>query len=190
MSRTGALVPGASRVAVPPPWRSLRVSKQDDDDYACGLHCIATAARHFGTIAGAAGARRILKALAPPHASRVQARLPAIGLFEKDLRALAAAARLAVYRPNTHDVSQFQEPGWLWMAFVLVKFTAPNGAESDERHYVLVLDHVAAEGVFVVADPHPWNPPVYCVGVGAFESAWRVAKAKGPPWAASLYPSS
>ncbi len=97
------------------------------------------------------------------------------------------AAELAVYRPNTHDASQFQEPGWLWMALVLVKFTAPTGAEIDERHYVLVLDHLADEGVLVVADPHPWNPPVYCVGLDDFVSAWRAAKTKGPPWAAALY---
>ena len=186
MSWPNALVPGSARVAVPSRWRSLQVSKQGDDE-ASGLHCIVTAARQFCTIAGDTPSRRILKALAPSHASRIQARLPAIGLYEKDVRALAAAAELSVYRPNTHDAAHFQEPGWLWMAFVLVKLTAPSGAESDQSHYVLVLDHVGADGVFVVADPHPWNPPVYCAGVSEFESAWRGAKAKGPPWAASLY---
>lgn len=47
-----ALVPGSASIAVPRRWRSLRVSKQGDDDYACGLHCIATAARHLGARAG------------------------------------------------------------------------------------------------------------------------------------------
>lgn len=187
MTSERALVPGSSSVTVPRRWRSLRVSKQGDDDYACGLHCIVTAARHLGAAGGTANPRRILKALASPHRSRIQARLPTIGLFEKDIRTLATAAGLSVYRPNTHDASQFQEPGWLWMAVALVKFTALPGAERDERHYVLVLDHLADEGVLVIADPHPWNPPVYCVGLDDFASAWRVAKSKGPPWAAALY---
>jgi len=48
-------------------------------------------------------------------------------------------------------------------------------------------EHLADEGVLVLADSHPWNPPVYCVGLDDFESAWRVAKKRGPPWAAALY---
>ena len=44
------------------------------------------------------------------------------------------------------------------MASVLIQFTAPSEAECDEGHYVLVLDHVAENGVLVLADPHPWNP--------------------------------
>jgi len=184
-----ALVPGSSSVAVPLRWRRLPVSKQGDDDYACGLHCIVTAAPHLGASPGRRGPQRILKAPTPPHAIRIQARLPAVGLSEKDIRALAAATGIALYRPNTHEVAQFTEPGGIWMAFVLVRFTAPTRAQSDERHYVLVLDHLADDGVLVVADPHPWNPSVYCVALDDFESAWRAAKAKGPPWAAALYRS-
>lgn len=186
MSRSSALIPAASGIAVPPRWYSLRVSRQGENDHASGLHCIATAARHLAR--GPAEPTRILKALAPSHASRIQARLSAVGLLEKEIRALAATAGLGVYRPNTHEVAQFQcqEPGLLWMAFVLVKFTAPSGAERDQGHYVLVLDHVAEDGALVLADPHPWNPPVYCVGLDDFKSAWRAAKTKGPPWAAWL----
>lgn len=186
MSRSSALVPAASGL-VPSRWRSLRVSRQGENDYACGLHCIVTAARHLG-VRGAVQPSRILKALAPPHVSRIQARLPTVGLLEKDIRALASTAGLGVYRPNTHKVSQFkvQEPDWLWMALVLVKFTPPSGAEYDAGHYVLVLDHVAENGALVLADPHPSNPPVYCVALEDFESAWRAAKTKGPPWAAWL----
>ena len=55
---------------------------------------------------------------------------------------------------------------------------------------MLVLEYLADERVFVVADPHPWNPPLYCVDEQDFEAAWRSAKAKGPPWAAALYPAS
>lgn len=185
MTSGRALVPRSSNVAVPHRWLSLRVSKQGDDDYACGLHCIVTAARQLGA-AGGTKPSLILKKLTTPDESRIKERLPTIGLFEKDLRALAVAAGLGLYRPNTHDASQFQQPGWLWMAFALVKFTAPTGAESDEGHYLLVLDHLADEGVLVIADPHPWNPSVYCVGLDDFESAWRVSKAKSP-WAAALF---
>ncbi len=187
----GALRPGQSSVAVPPRWGALRarVSQQGEDDYACGLHCIVTAARHLGAIPGTAGPQRFLTALAPRDATRIEARLPAVGLFERDIRALAAAAGLGVYRPNTHDAGQFKEPGWLWIAFVLMRFTAPNGSESDERHYLLVLDYLAGDRALVVADPHPWNPRVYCVAFQEFESAWRAAKARGPPWAVALYRS-
>ena len=183
------LVPGSSSVAIPLRWRRLPVSKQGDDDYACGLHCIVTAARHLNAISSRSGPQRILKALARPHASRIQARLPAVGLFEKDIRVLAAAAGLAVYRPNGQEVAQFTVPGWTWMAFVLVRFTAPTGTTSVERHYVLVLDLLADDGAVVVADPHPWNPSVYCVALDDFESAWRAARAKKGPWAAVLYRS-
>jgi hypothetical protein len=186
MNRSSALMPAASGIAVPPRWHSLRVSRQGEDDHASGLHCIATAARHLAH--SPAEPSRILQALAPPHASRIQARLSAVGLLEKEIRILAATVGLGVYRPNTHKVAQFkcQEPGLLWMAFVLVKFTALSGTERDQGHYVLVLDHVAEDGALVLADPHPWNPPVYCVERDDFESAWRAAKTKGPPWAAWL----
>ena len=187
MDRKGALRPGQSSVAVPPRWSKLRVSQQGEDDYACGLHCIVTAARYLGSIQLGAGPRRLLGALAPGDATRIDARLAAVGLFEKDVRALAAAVGLGVYRPNMHDAGQFKEPGWLWMAFVLMRFAAPDGSESNERHYVLVLDYLADHRALVVADPHPWNPPVYCVALQEFESAWRAARAKGPPWAAALY---
>jgi hypothetical protein len=73
------------------------------------------------------------------------------------------------------------------MAFALVHFTAPTGVESDERHYVLVLEYLADRDALVIADPHPWNPPVYCVALRQFDSAWRIARAKGPPWAAALH---
>jgi hypothetical protein len=106
-----ALVPPESDVGVPTRWRRLRVSKQGDDDYACGLHCVVTAARHAGTIPRKAGPRRLLSTLEPRDAARIKARVRDAGLFEQDVRALAKAAGLAVYRPNTHEVEQFKEPG-------------------------------------------------------------------------------
>lgn len=191
----------ASGVPVPARWRTLRVSKQGDDDSACGLHCLTTAARHLGTIKAAEGACRILRKLNPQDRERIWSRLCARGLFEKDLRILAAAAGLAVYRPKKQDVAQFkdaqfkEEPDQLWMALVKVPFTDPNGDAStseddasEDWHYVLVLEHLADEGVLVLADPHPWKPSVYCMRFDDFESAWRAAK--DPPWAALLYPAS
>ncbi|HYH99411.1 hypothetical protein [Hyalangium sp.] len=73
----------------------------------------------------------------------IASKLSKIGLFEKDVRALVAAAGLSVYRPNTHEVTQFHKPGWLWMALVLLKFTSPDRKESYvERHYVLIVDYL------------------------------------------------
>jgi hypothetical protein len=100
----------------------------------------------------------------------------------------ATASKLGIYRPNTHELAQFREPGWLWMALVLMRFTAPSDGESyDEKHYVLVAGCLPDEAAFVVADPHPWNPPVYCVHEHEFDAAWRSVRTKGPPWAAALY---
>jgi hypothetical protein len=189
--RRPSIEPTRSRVAVPPALQQLRVAKQGDGDYACGLYALVTAARKLRTTTGRAGATTLLAGLEPAARARIEARLPKVGLFEKDVRALAKAAGLAVYRPNTHDLAQFREPGWLWMALVLVQFAPPSGGESYvEKHYVLVVDHLSDESVFVVADPHPWNPATYCVDEREFEAAWRAAKSKGPPWAAALHPAS
>jgi hypothetical protein len=181
--------PRRTTATVPSALQQLRVAKQDSGDYACGLFALVTAARKLRTTARA-GATSLLAGLDTATRRRVEARLPKDGLLEKDVRALARAAGLAVYRPNTHDVAQFREPGWLWMALVLVRFAQSSRLDSYvEKHYVLVVDHLPDEHVFVVADPHPWNPPLYCVDEPMFEAAWRAAKTKGPPWAAALYPA-
>lgn len=183
--------PTRSVATVPTALQQLRVAKQGDGDYACGLFALVTAARKLRTTSARAGAADLLAGLDAADRVRVEARLPKVGLFEKDVRALARAAGMAVYRPNTHDVGQFREPGWLWMALVLVRFVPPTGAESYvEKHYVLVLEHLPDERVFVVADPHPWSPPLYCVDEQEFDAAWRAAKSKGPPWAAALHTAS
>ncbi|GAB4211268.1 MAG: hypothetical protein OHK0013_32810 [Sandaracinaceae bacterium] len=183
--------PTRSTATVPSVLQALRVARQGDGDYACGLFALITAARKLRATSARAGATVLLAGLDAATRARIEARLPKVGHFEKDVRALAHAAGLAVYRPNTHDVAQFREPGWLWMALVLVQFVPPSGGESYvEKHYVLVLEHIPDERVFVVADPHPWNPALYCVDEHEFEAAWRAAKTKGPPWAAALYAAS
>jgi hypothetical protein len=164
----------------------LRVSKQGDDDYACGLFAVLTAAQHLGALDRRSGPAALLRKLPPAARARIEAQLPEVGLFEKDIRAVADAAGLAIYRPNTHDALQFRQPHWLWLAFVLVTFRSPTDETSIDRHYVLVLDYLSEHDAFVVADPHPWNPSVYCVQTAEFESAWHAAK-KAPPWAASIY---
>jgi hypothetical protein len=177
-------------VVVPASLR-IAVAKQRDRDYACGLFAVTTAAHQLGALERRHGATTLLERLDPVARARIEARLSHGGLLEKDVRALAAAAGLYAYRPNTHDAAQFRQPGWLWMARVLVRFTDPaSGASYVEKHYVLVLDHLRAEGSLVVADPHPWNPPVYCVDEATFEASWRGSKTKGPPWAAALHRSA
>lgn len=180
-----------SDAVVPKSLRDVAVAKQGDGDYACGLFALMTAARQLGAPGRRQNATELLASLAPADRRRIEARIPRVGLFEKDLRALAAAAGLSIYRPNTHDAAQFREPGWLWMALVMARFTHPSNGESDvEKHYVLVLGHLKEEAALVIADPHPWNPSVYSVDEKAFEAAWRAAKTKGPPWAAALHRSA
>jgi hypothetical protein len=192
MAKRGPFIePTRSTASVPPALQQMRVAKQGDGDYACGLFALVTAAWKLRTTAAQAGASTLLSGLAPADRARVAARLPKIGLFEKDLRALANAAGLAMYRPNTHDLAQFCEPGWLWMALVLVRFTSPNGEESCVyKHYVLVVEHLPGDGAFVVADPHPWNPSMYCVDEREFEAAWRAPRRPrvhpGPPLSIQL----
>ncbi len=179
--------PTRSRVTVPPLLQRVRVAKQRDIGRACGLYAVVTAARKLGTMLPRAGAPTLLANLEPATRVQVEARLPRTVLLEKNLRALANAAGLSMYRPNTHDLTQFHEPNWLWIALVLVRFAPPNGVNSHVgKHLVLVLNHLPSSGTLVVADPHPWNPPVYCVDEREFERAWRAAKTKGPPWAAAL----
>lgn len=113
--------PTRSVATVPTALQQLRVAKQGDGDYACGLFALVTAARKLRTMSARAGAAVLLAGLDAAARVRVEARLPKVGLFEKDVRALAHAAGLVVYRPNTHEVVQFREPGWLWMALVLVR---------------------------------------------------------------------
>lgn len=43
------IAPGLCNAAVPEAWRSFAITKQREDDYACGLHCVLAAARHHGT---------------------------------------------------------------------------------------------------------------------------------------------
>src|SRR5437763_860034 len=107
-TRNAAFIePTRSTLAVPVALRRMRAAKQGDEDYACGLFAVLTAARKLGTMSARAGVTAILEGLEAVERARIEARLPRIGLFEKDLRALANAAGLAVYRPNTHDAGQF-----------------------------------------------------------------------------------
>lgn len=182
------IVPGTSDAIVPRSLRAIEVDKQESDDFACGLFATTTAARQLRTIGQHQKAKELLADLKPADRARIEGRLTRGGLFEKDVRALAAAASLGVYRPNTHDAAQFREPGWLWMALVLTRCTDPGTGETYvARHYVLVLKYLKAKSALVIADPYPGNPSVYCVDEAMFEAAWRAAKTKGPPWAAALW---
>jgi hypothetical protein len=138
-----------------------------------------------------AGAPTLLANLEPGARVGIESRLPGATFREKDLRAMARAGGLETYRPNTHEVEQFREPNWLWIVLVMVRFAPLTGGEGRVgKHYVIVVDHVPGDLALVVADPHPWNPPVYCVDEPEFEAAWRGAKTKGPAWAAALFPVS
>jgi hypothetical protein len=138
-----------------------------------------------------AGAPTLLAKLEPGARAGIESRLRGATLLEKDLRAMARAAGLETYRPNTHELEQFREPNWLWIVLVMVRFVPPTGGAGDVgKHYVLVVDHIPGDVALVVADPHPWNPPVYCVDETEFAAAWRAAKTRGPAWAAALHPVS
>lgn len=174
---------------VPARWRSFEITKQGDD-YSCGLHCIAAAARHLdGVPARRDPVREVLKALSQRTRAGVERKVATPnGLSERDLRSLAGAAGLGLYRPNGQGLDQFKESGWMWIALVRFTFTEPAGRRDsyEAPHYVLVLDHDVDRGDLVLADPHPWKPNVYTMGLATFDVAWRSARRGRAPWAACV----
>jgi hypothetical protein len=151
---------------------------------ACGLHTITNAARHLGSLPPNGSARRVLDALSQRDRKRVEAQLRTQGLIEKDIRALANAAGLGVYRWNGVSLGQLKKAEGPWVAFVRVRFFARASSEEvEDDHYVLVLEYIRDSDEFVLADPHPWNPGLYFVRARDFDAAWRSTDKKGPPLA-------
>lgn len=74
--------PTRSTATVPSALQTLRVAKQGDGDYACGLFALITAARKLRATSAGAGATVLLAGLDAATRARVEARLPKVGLFE------------------------------------------------------------------------------------------------------------
>ncbi len=174
--------PKAGTTRVPDDFEHLSVAKQGPD-FGCGRCALLTAAKFLGSVRGDATSRTLMRRLGPLDRERIAAWLPEYGLWPKDMRALARAAGLGLRRPLHQSAEQFRS-GWPWIAFTRVLFRCGEKAV-DDGHYLLVLGHVVADGALVVADSHPANPNVYCVGEECFEAAW--SKALRLPWAARLW---
>lgn len=97
VKRRPFIKPTRSTATVPTALQQMRVAKQGDGEDACGLFALVTAARKLRTTFVRAGAPVLLAGLDAAARVRVEVRLPKVGLLEKDIRALANAAGLAVY---------------------------------------------------------------------------------------------
>jgi hypothetical protein len=174
-------------------WKNFLIKKQGEQDYACGLYCIVSAATHLGTVVDdGSGVGSVLGNLSAPISKRVMT----VGVGDHGVRKLADAAGLAVWRPLRPGVDDLAwrdvglEHGSLWMVLIRTKFDDPKRIVKsyEDNHYVLVLD--VARANVVVADPHPWKPAVHAVSKVAFERWWDAARGPSRRWAGCLYRSS
>lgn len=183
--------------SIPTRWSSFRVQRQGEQDYACALYCVVSAAIHIGTIKNdGGGVARTINAVGLERSGAFSRALFTSGVTEKAVRQLAGAAGLQLWRPNKKGEgpglddlgSRLDEPEneTLWMVLLRVGFADPATGEIIPcLHYVLVLD-VTPKGV-VVADPHPARKPLYVMPKKEFLSAWDAARGPHRPrWAGCL----
>jgi hypothetical protein len=174
---------------VPAKWSSLYVYRDDPEDPAPAFACIVTA----GVLLGQ---------LVPDEqvALRLLDHLPVAidfdGDHDRQVRAIAKAAGLSAYRPHSRPLEPEPMLPWdeippdaenLWIVRYIAKMTSPKGTTRRSFkavHFGLLLD--VQRGGLVLADPHPWRPPVSVVKTAKFVEAWRAAAERGKPWALCL----
>lgn len=184
-ARDSARVPRMTASDVIARYDGFPIAKHGEKDHRSGLFCVAAAAAHLGTLPNdGEGVARLL-ARVDPAVSRPLANRP---LGDRRIRRLADAADLRVWRPynDLDETLGWHGPrGSAWMALVRFRFDEPGSHLPPYvgLHYVVVLEAVA-DGV-VIADPHPWRPPVYAIPRVEFDGAWMAAQ--GAKWAVCLY---
>lgn len=109
--------------------------------------------------------------------TRIEAALAKNGLVEKEVRALAEACGMHLWRPNTRGFDPHHpeptEHGY-WAALI---------GDKTERRYVLVLQHTADK--LTILDPA--GPGVTSMTPKEFSVVWTAAARKGVRWAGSLW---
>lgn len=179
---------------MPTPHNEFPIKKQGELDYACSLYCVLSAGIHLRVLPDDTGPGRVLNHSAVGR--DLPKRLLGEGAREADVRRLAAAANLQLWRPNSPTIETLMcndLSAGVWMALVWMRFDVPRrgrrhrgdtvttGTALDDRHYVLVLE--ATRSRVVVADPHPWHEDVYAMTRRGFDRAWR---RRGYRWAGWL----
>jgi hypothetical protein len=189
-----------------PPYVCTRVQKltdtfpvyaQGEEDLACGLYCLVSAAAALNTIdashATGSATEQVWKRL-PPDCSLFEKR-PAVpshlfdrGLWHCDLQTVGEACGLRAAKTDEmpRDISP-SSPVLAYLALTSVR--DPRGRHQPPfTHYVLALEYVPSdsddtEGWMIIADPHPWRPlnsapemprgQIYAVSTEQFLKAWR-----------------
>jgi hypothetical protein len=103
--------------------------------------------------------------------------------IEADLRTLADAAHLQLYRPNKVDIDPFEPLGSNILPIALVGRETPLGIES---RYVLVLDY--GEREVLLADPA--GDGLVTRARDSFFASWKLAERRGLPWVGLVSPVS
>jgi predicted double-glycine peptidase len=168
-------------------FKSFTIRKQGEQDYACGLYCVVTAATYLGALDD--DGNSVARVLAQVD-TNISNYLWTSGVSEKGVRKLAVAAKLGVWRPKKVTLENLasNEGEHIWMALVRMEFDDPKHVVEryDDLHYVLVLE--VTDTHVVVADPHPWHEDISVMQVSTFGAIWREARGQGkPPWAGCLY---
>lgn len=160
-------------IRTPNRWSTFEMSRQTEEDYACALHCIVSAAASLRRQALADLAAGLLERLSARESKEFARRMQdGPGLGPKRVRMLTCEAGLSMWRPRKQHLEQFETPG-LWIA--MVRDTFPVGGTASVEpfdHYVLVLEYLRDDEFLLIADPHPSRPNVYRLRDTIFEQAW------------------
>ena len=149
-----------------------------------GLHVLQLAAIRLGVRPASTAPEDLLGGVRDERRrARIERNLATSGLLEADLRALADAAHLHLYRPNKVDFDPFEPLGSNILPIALVGRETPLGIES---RYVLVLDY--GEREVLLADPA--GDGLVTRARDSFFASWKLAERRGLPWVGLVSPVS
>ncbi len=149
-----------------------------------GLHALHLAAIRLGVRPSAMDAHELVNGATDERTrSRIERRLKADGLTEADLRVLADAVPLNLWRPNRMDFDPFEPFARNVLPIALVGRAALSGTES---RYVLILEYGQRD--VVVADPA--GEGLVTLDRDSFWSAWKLAERRGLSWVGLVTPMS
>ncbi|MEI9948231.1 MAG: hypothetical protein WDO74_04455 [Pseudomonadota bacterium] len=166
-----------------PPMSDLRVPTGAAASTS-GLHVMQLAAIRLGVCPPSTTPEDLLGAVSDKRRrARIARGLAAGGLIEADLRALADAMSLHLYRPNKVDFDPFDPFGRDTLPIALVGRAALSGIE---RRYVLVLDY--GEHAVKVADPA--GEGLVTSTRDSFRASWKLAERRDLSWVGLVTPTS
>ncbi len=158
--------------------RGFPIAKQGELDYLCGVYCVLAAAEKLQT-----KEHKAEDANTPLNLLRRKGSALTQGMWESHIRDLAERVGLAVGNALNHVPVRPMDGQSFVLVFVAMDFIDPEGRRPAYRdgHYLLLIG--GDDEHWVVADPHPWHPRVYCVAAATMNEWFMRAKNR---WAAVL----